>query len=57
MVSRQLTNELQKILRKNYGVDLSFEETSKVGRELADYFDLLAEIDYQNKIKNKKIGD
>lgn len=52
MVSQQLTQELQQILRENHGIDLSFEKASEVGRELADFFDLLAEIDYQNK--NKK---
>lgn len=55
MISQQLTTELQQILRENHGIDLSFEQASEVGRELSDFFDLLAEIDYQNKNKKNNL--
>jgi len=49
MISDKLIIELQEILKTRYGVDLSFEETAKIGDDLVEAFDVLAQIDYREK--------
>ena len=49
MVSEKLITELQEIIKTQYGVDLSFEETSKIGNDLVEIFDVLAKIDFAEK--------
>ena len=49
MISDKLITELQEILKARYGVDLSFEETAKIGDDLVEAFDVLAQIDYREK--------
>jgi len=51
MVSPELTKELQQIIREEFGLDLSVDEAQRVGRELTDYYDLLAEIKHENAEK------
>lgn len=48
MLSPPLIKELQEILRTESGLDLCFDVASKIARELSDYFDLLAEVNYEN---------
>ena len=54
MVSQGLTKELQKIIREEYGIILNDLEAAKVARELSGYFDVLAEINYENTLKSNK---
>jgi len=49
MVSKELIIELQEIIKVEYGLDLSFEEASKIGNDLVDVFDTLAKIDFEEK--------
>ena len=49
MISEKLIIELQEIIKTRYGVDLSFEETAKIGDDLVEAFDVLAQIDYREK--------
>lgn len=49
MISDELVIELQDILKRNYGFDLSFEETAKIGNDWVAVFDTLAQIDYREK--------
>jgi hypothetical protein len=49
MISDKLIIELQKILKRNYELDLSFEETSKIGDDLVEAFDVMAQIDFREK--------
>jgi hypothetical protein len=56
MVSRELTEELQKIIREEFNIDLSFDEASRMARELSGYFDLLAEVNYENTEKLNKLN-
>jgi hypothetical protein len=49
MISDKLIIELQKILKRNYGLDLSFEETAKIGNDWVEAFDVLAQIDFREK--------
>lgn len=51
MLSQPLIKELQEILRTDSGLDLCFDVASKIARELSNYFDLLAEINYENTKK------
>lgn len=49
MVSDELIKELQEIIRTRYGVELSFKEVSKIGNDLVEAFDVLAQIDFKEK--------
>lgn len=48
MLSQPLIKELQKILKTEYGLDFDMEKVSRFGRELSNYYDLLAEINFEN---------
>ena len=55
---QELTEELQQIFREEFGFDLDLSEISEIGREITDFFDVLAETNHehipqQNGIKNK----
>lgn len=49
MISEKLIIELQEIIKTRYGVNLSFEEVSKIGNDLVEVFDVLAQIEYREK--------
>ncbi|MFH1292196.1 MAG: hypothetical protein ABIH87_03290 [bacterium] len=51
MISEQDILKLQDIIKRNYGVELSFEETSKVANDWIAVFEVLAEIDYREKFE------
>lgn len=53
MVSDELIRELQEIIKAEYGLELSFKEVSKIGNDLVDIFDTLAQIDFRRK---KQLG-
>jgi hypothetical protein len=53
MISQQLLNELKGIVKENYGKDLEIKEVAQIADNLVNYFDLLAKIYYQKKVKNK----
>jgi hypothetical protein len=55
MLSQPLIEELQEILRTDNGLDLCFDVASKIARELSDYFDLLAEVNYENTKKSNNL--
>ena len=48
MLSKELLEELKLILKEEYSLNLSDDETAKLGRNLVGYFSLLA------KIQNRK---
>lgn len=52
MISEKLIIELQEIIKTHYGVSLSFEETSKIGNDLVEAFDVLAQIDFREKYED-----
>lgn len=45
---KETIEDLRKIIRNEYGRDLSFRETSEIARGLVGYFNLLAEISHKN---------
>ena len=49
-IYKETIEELQKIIRNEYGRDLSFAEASEIAYGLLGYFDTLARIN--NKIEN-----
>jgi len=51
MISEKMIKELQKIIKTEYGVDLSLTETTKIGNDLVESFDVLARIDFLSKRK------
>lgn len=51
MFSQQLLQELQQIIKEEYGQDLEIEKVSQISDNLIGYFDLLAKIHHEN---NKK---
>jgi hypothetical protein len=53
MISQQLLNELKGIVKENYGKDLETREITQIADNLVGYFDLLAKIYHQKKVKNK----
>ena len=49
MISEKLTIELQEIIKTQYGIDLSFQETTRIGNGLVEVFDVLTKIDFKEK--------
>lgn len=49
MLSQQLIQELQTIFKAEYGQDLDLATVAEIGAVLVAYFNLLAEIDHQEK--------
>lgn len=49
MLSRELINELQQIMNKNYGLNLSFAQASEMGTTLVSYFTILARMKAENE--------
>lgn len=43
-LSEKTILKLQKIIKDEYGKEVTFEEASKIANGLVDYFDLLAKI-------------
>lgn len=54
MISEKLIIELQEIIKTRYGVNLSFEETAKLGNGLVEIFDTMAKIDFKEKYENNE---
>lgn len=59
MVSQQLIEELQIIIKEDYGRDLDIKDTAKIANDMVGYFDLLAKIydreKQNNEVSRKKI--
>lgn len=53
MVSQQLLNELQQIIKEEYGQDLEIGKVSEIGNGLVGYFDLLAKMYHENNQNNE----
>lgn len=49
MISEKLIIELQEIIKSQYGIELSFEETAKIGDDLVEAFDVMAQINFKEK--------
>lgn len=49
MLSPQLIQEFQNIIRKEYGLKLSDKEASEIANALTGYFDLLAKIHHRDR--------
>jgi len=45
------SDELENILREDFGIELNKKELTEIAGSLVRYFDLLAKIDYSDKIK------
>jgi len=52
-LSKELINELNDILREDYGKEFSQKELFEVGTTLLSYFELLAKIYYRNRLEEK----
>jgi hypothetical protein len=46
-LSKETISELQRIIRKEYGREISFAEASEIAHDLVGYFDLLAKIKWR----------
>jgi hypothetical protein len=53
-VSRKRILEWQKILKEDYGREVSFAEASEAANNLVDFFSLLLKIDMRNNPQNYK---
>jgi len=53
MTSIDLTKELQEVLKKEYGKDVTIEDASKILNDLTGYFDTLAKVYHQMQVKEK----
>lgn len=51
ILSKQTVEEFQKIMKQEYGQDLSLAEANEQGTRLVQFFELLIEIDQKQKIK------
>lgn len=51
MLRQKTIEELKKILKEDYGHDLSIKEAAEAANVLVRFFDLLAETYYQNTIQ------
>jgi len=47
MISDELILELQEIIKRKYGTDLSFIETARIANDLIAVFDVLAQIEFR----------
>lgn len=47
MVSKKLILEFQKIVKEQYGKEISFSDANKIANGLVDHFDLLAKLNYK----------
>lgn len=50
-LSQNTVEELQQIIRDEYGKDLSTQEATVIANGLISYFDLLAEIHHRSKVE------
>lgn len=48
IVKESLIEELQKIIKKEHGLDLTLHEVAEIGNNLVGYFDLLGKIYHQD---------
>ena len=51
MLSKSLLDELETILKEDYGKESNSQEVSQMANNLVDYFDLLAKLAYRAKEK------
>lgn len=52
-LNQKQLNELSKILKEDYGKELSQKELFEVGTTLLSYFELLAKIYYRGRLREK----
>lgn len=52
-VSQRLILELQRIIKEEYGKELSIAEAREVANNLVSFYDLLLKMDAEHKGKNK----
>lgn len=51
MVSETLAEQLKKVIKEDYGREISVEEARQMLGDLTAYFDLLARLHHQSKLK------
>ena len=51
MISKKSTIKLQRIIKTEYGVDLSFAEAVRIGNDLVDLFETLAKMNFDVNYK------
>lgn len=51
-ISQATIEELQIVLKEDYGRDVSYAETSEIINSLTSYYDLLAKIYHRDKLEN-----
>lgn len=56
MVSEKLVKKFQKIIKEEYGKEVSMREASEIANGLVGYFDLLAKMYHEQKSENNKDG-
>lgn len=49
MISEKLVLELQEVIKKDYGREVSLAEAREIGQTLTDYYDLLGKIYHRMK--------
>lgn len=49
MISEERLAELRRVLREDYGQDVSREDAAEIGRRLVGFFELLAEFDRRDQ--------
>lgn len=52
MISKERIVELQKIIKEDYGEELSYEKAAEAGRNLVGFFEVLLQIENRTKNKN-----
>ena len=54
MLKRETIEELKRIMKENYGKDLSMQEATEAANILVGYFDILAQADFHDKNNEHK---
>lgn len=54
LLSKKKIEELQMIIKRNYGRDISYENAMTLANNLVQYFDTLGKIYHKNKHRDKK---
>ena len=53
-LSEKLVLELQKIIKEEYGKDVTLKEAREIGEDLTGYYDILGRVYHKMKVEENK---
>lgn len=55
MISNETIQEFQKLMERDYGLVLSVDEAREMVTDLVGYYDVLAQINHQEKMQTREV--